>query len=385
MTQTKCSYSQNEACKPPLAQAELRPVVYVPCPILPTAYAGWLFQISAIADRNADAFEFRFLFPSRALPDRNRVKAIWWALDYALGTYRRIRKGRRRATVLFPAFFGANVILAVLLFSWMPYVVRVSGGELQRGNGVVWFLRTKMIQRSACAIALNHSDFRALRVLGVSERGRRRIPNPVADAFKPATAGERSLARSSLGLAATDFVIGVVGTLCPRKGQLDLVRAVTQLGLRNVVVILCGPSTGHNEADRDYFHLCLAEAATFNLRILHEEFTNDVRAILWSLDVFALPSRSEGMPNALLEAMGCGCPCVATDIAGVCDIIKDAQNGLLVPPGNLAEFTAALSLIITDRELAKRLGEAAEATIRRHYSPKDIDGQYLSILRSVSS
>ena len=84
----------------------------------------------------------------------------------------------------------------------------------------------------------------------------------------------------------------------------------------------------------------------------------------WS---FVLPSRWEGMPNALLEAMACGLPCVATRVSGSEDIISDGVNGLLVEPEQPAEMAQALCRVIEDTDLAQRLGQEGHATVVRDY------------------
>ncbi|HRL75155.1 MAG TPA: glycosyltransferase family 4 protein [Candidatus Accumulibacter phosphatis] len=360
-----------------------RPVVFIPCPVLPSDYAGWLFQILGIIRRNERAFDFKLIFRPVAPNSGGVIARVLADFIYALKAWRQIHAERKQAIVVFPVFFFANVILSFLLAPRVPYVVRVSGGELVRGNRFVYFLRRRMIQKSACAIVLNRSDFVKLGDLGLSSAVRQYIPNPVDHTFRSPNEVERRAARSALGFASADVVIGIVGTQCVRKGQLDLVRAVAHLGLANTVVVLCGPASGHGEADGEYLRLCAAEAAASNQTLIHIEFARDVRAILWSLDIFVLPSLSEGMPNSLLEAMGCGCACVASDIPGVSDIISNGHNGILVKPGSPADLAAALDSIIQDKERATSLGQAAESTVRRDYSPERIDSEYLSLFRWV--
>ncbi len=80
---------------------------------------------------------------------------------------------------------------------------------------------------------------------------------------------------------------------------------------------------------------------------------------------YVQPSRWESLPNALLEAMACGLPCVATRVSGSEDIISDGLNGLLVEPVQPAQMAQALRRIIEDTELAQRLGPEARATVVR--------------------
>jgi glycosyltransferase involved in cell wall biosynthesis len=98
----------------------------------------------------------------------------------------------------------------------------------------------------------------------------------------------------------------------------------------------------------------------------------------WGL---VMPSRWEGMPNALLEGMACGLPCVATRVSGSEDAIIDGVNGLLVEPEQPAEMAQALRRIIEDADLAQRLGREARASVVRDYQLGTVVEQYLDLYR----
>src|SRR5207248_10097864 len=83
----------------------------------------------------------------------------------------------------------------------------------------------------------------------------------------------------------------------------------------------------------------------------------DVIDLLQQAWGFVMPSRWEGMSNALLEAMACGLPCVATRVSGSEDVILDGVNGLLVEPEQPAEMAEALRRIIEDTDFAQQLGQ----------------------------
>lgn len=102
----------------------------------------------------------------------------------------------------------------------------------------------------------------------------------------------------------------------------------------------------------------------------------DVLQLSWG---FVLPSRWEGMPNALLEAMACGLPCIATRVSGSEDILADGVNGLLVEPEQPVEMALALRRITEDIDLAQRLGQAGRTTVVRDYQLVDIARQHLEL------
>jgi glycosyltransferase involved in cell wall biosynthesis len=93
----------------------------------------------------------------------------------------------------------------------------------------------------------------------------------------------------------------------------------------------------------------------------------DVPEILQGAWGFVLPSRWEGMPNALLEAMACALPCIATRVSGSEDVLEQGQNGLLVEPEEPQQLAYALRLLVEDAGLAIRLGWAGYETMLRYY------------------
>lgn len=109
----------------------------------------------------------------------------------------------------------------------------------------------------------------------------------------------------------------------------------------------------------------------------------DVVELLQQAWGFVLPSRWEGMPNALLEAMSCGLPCVATRVSGSEDIIVDGVNGLLVQPEQPEELARALRRIIEDNQLAQRLATEARVTMLRDYQLSAIIASCVELYRKV--
>eukprot|EP00581_Thalassiosira_minuscula_P034281 CAMPEP_0184477244 /NCGR_PEP_ID=MMETSP0740-20130409/147498_1 /TAXON_ID=385413 /ORGANISM="Thalassiosira miniscula, Strain CCMP1093" /LENGTH=233 /DNA_ID=CAMNT_0026854825 /DNA_START=1397 /DNA_END=2095 /DNA_ORIENTATION=+ len=191
-----------------------------------------------------------------------------------------------------------------------------------------------MIRRAHSVIALNRDQFDELENIGVSSSKCHLIPVSVAAEFRAPNETERQLARAKLGLKPEDWVVGSIGLICERKQQLTIVKALNSMSCQNAVLVLCGPKSGGTEADPIYAENCVKEAAKTGLRTIMTGHVDDVREIVWALDVFVLGSLSEGMPNALLEAMACGVPCVGSDISGVRQILGEHNVGMVFDPGN---------------------------------------------------
>ena len=116
------------------------------------------------------------------------------------------------------------------------------------------------------------------------------------------------------------------------------------------------------------------------------EFTgmqSDVAAQLHRGGLAVLPSRWEGMPNAVLEAMASGLPCVATRVSGSEDIIQHRVNGLLVEPEDYQGMAQALLSLLRDPALAQKYGYHARAAIEKHYSLERITDMYISLYQNM--
>jgi glycosyltransferase involved in cell wall biosynthesis len=151
-----------------------------------------------------------------------------------------------------------------------------------------------------------------------------------------------------------------LGRLGERKGSYDLVTAFRGLpeALRNRArLVLAGD--GDVEGVRKL-------AAPLGERIeVHSWInTHDRDRMLAQSDVFVLPSRAEGVPMALLEAMACGLPSITSPVGGIPDVFRHGQDGALVTPGNIAEIRAAMAHLITDDAARLAAGRSAREQAR---------------------
>jgi glycosyltransferase involved in cell wall biosynthesis len=108
----------------------------------------------------------------------------------------------------------------------------------------------------------------------------------------------------------------------------------------------------------------------------------DCRTFMESLDVFVLPSFSEGTPNSIVEAMACGKPIIASDIGGIPDMIGD-RAGILVPSGDIAALADAMIKLAENPDLRKSMGEAAQERYQKLFSPKVVVPMMLNTYQRV--
>jgi len=127
----------------------------------------------------------------------------------------------------------------------------------------------------------------------------------------------------------------------------------------------------------------LAAALGLSDRVHFLGVRDDVLALLHSTDVFAFPSRTEGLPNALLEAMACGCAIVTTDVPGCRDLIVHGHAGLLVPPDNANRLSEALLQLLRDGAVAQRLGANAQREVRAHWQFDQTLDAYEAVYRQT--
>lgn len=109
----------------------------------------------------------------------------------------------------------------------------------------------------------------------------------------------------------------------------------------------------------------------------------DVAALLRQADLFVLSSRSEAHPNALLEAMSCGLPCVATRVGGVAQVLGSGCCGVIVPPQAPGELAQAIATLAGDGARRRELGQAARQQVCRQYGLDQMAQAYAQLYRSV--
>jgi glycosyltransferase involved in cell wall biosynthesis len=174
------------------------------------------------------------------------------------------------------------------------------------------------------------------------------------------TAQTRRQAHLALGLPADVTIVGAVGRLTYQKSPADFVAALHELARPEVVGVWVG---GGELADR----VARLAERTSGVRLVLAGERTDVPAVLPAFDVFALPSRYEGLPTAVVEAMVCGVPVVATAVNAVSDVVVPGETGLLVPPGKPGLLAAAVGYLLDRPAEAGRMATAARARLDERY------------------
>jgi len=185
----------------------------------------------------------------------------------------------------------------------------------------------------------------------------------VADATMSArSASARALARAALGLPDLPApVVGVVGRLTMQKAPEDFLAAMAILNRPAAVGVWVG---GGELADR----IARLTSRSTGPRVVLAGERADVLDVLPAFDVFALPSLYEGLPTAVVEAMVCGVPVVASAVNAVCDLVIPGETGLLVAPRRPDQLAASIGYLLDYPEVASRMAAAACARISGRYT-----------------
>jgi glycosyltransferase involved in cell wall biosynthesis len=172
----------------------------------------------------------------------------------------------------------------------------------------------------------------------------------------------RARARRALGVPQDGVVVGAVGRLAYQKAPQDFVAAMVALGRPDVTAIWIGDGPDAAEVR------ALAQKAIPRARVLFVGERADIPQVLPAFDVFALPSRYEGLPIAIVEAMRCGIPVVATAVNSVPDVVVPGETGLLVPPHRPTDLARAVAHLLDHPAEARRIADAAR---RRTFDQHD--------------
>jgi glycosyltransferase involved in cell wall biosynthesis len=155
-------------------------------------------------------------------------------------------------------------------------------------------------------------------------------------------------------------LVGTIGRVEPQKGVDVLIRAFAEIEDATLLVVGDGSERGRLEE--------LARDLGVSERVEWKGWSDDARGYLPSLDVFVLPSRNEGFPLALLEALLAGTAVVASDVGSVAEAVQDGVTGLLVPPDDHEALTQALRRLLADEALGRRLGEQGRQAVRTRFT-----------------
>ena len=266
------------------------------------------------------------------------------------------------------------------------YVSNLHGHSLVKEMlGTVYFgLRNRFLRRADVFVSITtaiHAEF--IRV-GVPPERIRLISNGIdTDVFTPISDDQKAALRTRLGLPARETIVAYSGRLTREKGLQMLVRAWKAVHREHpgTHLLLIGSGKGMPLSCEDELRSFVLE----NGLAASVTFTGSVERVyeyLQCADVFVLPSRTEALPLALIEAMACELPAIATNVGGIPDVISDGVNGVMIGRDRQDELVEAVGRLVDSTRLRHRLGERGRETVVSKFSLDKVTVQYTDLLDS---
>ena len=188
---------------------------------------------------------------------------------------------------------------------------------------------------------------------------------------------QRKVVRDKLGFRDDQIIIGSVGRLVAVKNYALLLNAFHQLNLKNAVVMLVGDGEERKILEK------LARSLAIAGRVHFLGHRDDVAELLLAMDIFVLPSISEGMSNTLLEAMAVGVAPVASDIGGNPEIVDHGVSGFIFPSRDESALREYLMTLATDTTLRGEMGSAARNKVKSEFTIDAMVARYESLYHRV--
>jgi glycosyltransferase involved in cell wall biosynthesis len=274
------------------------------------------------------------------------------------------------------SFFESSDIIAACLAPLAGIRMRISN---RRDTGFLNSRKVEQVYRLINKtfthfIAVSDAVKQSLVEQGVSQEKIHVVYNAV-DTQRFHQAHEKSDIREELGISPQEIAYGMVANLNPVKNHLAVIESLKEIhsGGQAAHLILAGEGQLREELEAKVDELELSNHVHF---IGSRE---DIENVLSAFDIFILASFTEGLSNALLEAMAAKKPVIASRVGGNIEVVEDGVNGFLVALESAA-ITAAMKKLYESAALRASLGEKALLRVESHFSLEKMVGQYMQIL-----
>lgn len=248
----------------------------------------------------------------------------------------------------------------------LPSVISIRGNDIERAAfDPSKFSQIMYVLQNASAITTNASEL-VKEAKSFFDREIILIPNGIdSEHFKPVSRNKKLQEVLGLINKTTEErmpVIGFAGEWREKKGLKTLLSAYTQINNKSSSTLLIVGDVREGE-DKQFVEAYRASHPNSRIIITGYISPNDLPVYYSLMDVFVHPSLRDGMPNALLEAMACERPIIATPVGGMLDVLKDGENGILVPVSDGDQLANAIDKVLNNAELQSQLGKAARKSI----------------------
>lgn len=242
--------------------------------------------------------------------------------------------------------------------------------------------RRAMARQLSAVVAMSQAMYDELLEYGFDLKRIARIPMGVdMERFRPPSDdGARKRLRSQLNWPEAPTLL-FLGSVIERKQPHLLIEAVGLLQNKGIEcqLVIAGPLQQPEYAER-----MKQRAADLGIddRVIWAGFVEDPVPLLQAADIYSLPSQTEGMPAAVVEAMACGLPALATRISGITDLIDDGINGRIIKP-DARDIADALANYVRDESLRREHGNRARQRVETRYSTGFVLQGYEKLFRTI--
>ncbi len=310
---------------------------------------------------------------------------VWFQLPFLLINFFFAALRSARKTQIIHAFWSASGIIALMvrLIKPRPVVITLWGSDKLIARVPILSKIILSVLNTADAIICEDISLKSYLISrGFNPEKTFLIRNGVnLNLFKPQDSLE---AKNSLGLNVDHKIILSVGSLNRTKNHSLLIDAFSKLSESNPTwnLYIIGEGEEKQNLDKQIRQKGLAQ----KIFLLGFKEHNSLSQWLNAADIFVLSSLSEGTPNALLEAMGCGLPVIASNVGGIPELIQDNIEGLLFESNSKEELAEKLNFLIQNQDQQEQLGKNAVKRIRNEFGSWKIQAEkLLSIYQQLHS
>jgi len=357
--------------------------VFEPLVLCPPASKMMELASSAnVETRSLDQLEARFTWRL------DRVARYLWSFATVIKDARNLVKKERPALIHANSIRAGMVMAAATIGLKVP-VVWHAHDILPRHPLSTLVRLLALITFRNHVLAVSHavaSGFRGILLRPFT----RRVPITVIhnavdlDRFHPGTL-RKSEVRRQLNLAPDEPVVGIVGQLTARKGQLELIKAFAKVvpQVPNAILLIVGEAVFSH--DEEYARQLRGAVNSLGLtdRVRFLGARDDIPKLLQALDVLVVNSHQEPFALTVLEGLASGTAVLATAVGGTPEMIRHDQNGWLVQSGNQDELSAGLITLMNDTDLRARLGSSARHDATARYSTSRFLTEVTSLYREI--
>jgi sugar transferase (PEP-CTERM/EpsH1 system associated) len=300
-----------------------------------------------------------------------------WRLDALWRLYRLLR--RERPSILHTWMFHANIPGRILgKLAGVPIIISSERTMGQEGrvrrllNRLTGWLPDRII-----CVSQQVADF-AAQEIGLPPAKLTVIRNGI-DIDQFTDLPDQQTARAMFGLPVPGKIMAAIGRPRPVKGFSYLLEAFAQIAADQPDLYLLFVGDG---PEKRPLQTAAQQLPSAN-RVIFLGDQQEIPRLLAALDILVLPSLWEGLPNVVLEAMAAGLPVVATAVGGTPELVVEGETGLLVPPRDPATLAEAIVTLLTDPELARRLGENGRQRVTTQFTIQQTVAQTESLYQQL--